>query len=104
MKRAVLRAACAAAFVAFFGLCVGIPAGTAAQSGSRSAPSLQFITPAQAQMPAEPAQVTCGPGGYRCGNLDKNGTCCNDQDHCCYVRPEIGSCYCVAPGDKCDRY
>jgi len=46
----------------------------------------------------------CGSGSYRCGDLNQNGTCCNDEDRCCYVPPSRGSCYCTSRGDSCSRY
>ena len=65
---------------------------------------LVFFGIAFHQTPVGASAQYCGKGSYRCGDLAENGTCCRDEDKCCYVSPSRGSCYCVRSGDRCTRY
>lgn len=102
MKRVMRPLLCGVAFAVSGGVAVvaRTPNETAAQASGQQGVSatLELIEPAH-------AAPTCGPGGFACGDLEKNGTCCRtDDSKCCYVPPDRGSCYCVLKGDKCDRY
>jgi hypothetical protein len=101
MKKVVRGFVAAGMFLLMSGLVLG---GGASPDVPRQSAPARATTPTVDFISTAHADATCGDGGFRCGDLSVNGTCCADGDHCCPVRPDIGSCYCVSSGSKCDRY
>jgi hypothetical protein len=100
MKKVVRSVIVSVVFFAAMGIVIAAAPANGTDSsgeGMSSLPTVDFIETAQ-------AQATCGSGGYRCGDLETNGTCCNNADKCCSVSNSVGSCYCVSQGDPCNRY